>query len=155
MRDWRNSIPTPTPILSRAVKLKVIALFDSRMSIRTGLRCERKINPTVSMGLSFALGLSLATLVVPGYSAVTAPTPQDWTNLNRTVGGRLSSGFPWAKPCFSKFNGQSQHPDAGECQDVQQVYFNNSRAFFCINISPYTDNQIQWLAATTLVPGEQ
>lgn len=95
------------------------------------------------MGLYFALGLGLATLVIPGYSTVIVPSASAWTNLNKTVNGRLYAGFPWSKPCFSVFNGQQQSPDLAECQDVQQVYFNHSGAFLlCIKIIIWnTDNE--------------
>ncbi|KAF8901508.1 FAD-binding domain-containing protein, partial [Gymnopilus junonius] len=49
----------------------------------------------------------------------------DWAALNHTVGGRLYHGYPFAKSCFSTFNGNKVVPDAAECSYVQENYYNS------------------------------
>ncbi|KAL4985204.1 hypothetical protein BDW68DRAFT_148011 [Aspergillus falconensis] len=38
-----------------------------------------------------------------------------WAALNKTVGGRLYDGEPMLAPCYSRYNGQAQRPDAEYC----------------------------------------
>jgi len=45
--------------------------------------------------------------------------------LNSSLAGRLSVGTPWAKPCYSQFNGFAQTADAQQCAFVQENYFNS------------------------------
>jgi FAD binding domain/Berberine and berberine like len=49
------------------------------------------------------------------------PNP-DWDTLNRTVNGRLHATTPFALPCFSNYNGQSNQPNADACAAVQGNY---------------------------------
>ncbi|KAF8912199.1 FAD-binding domain-containing protein [Gymnopilus junonius] len=53
------------------------------------------------------------------------PSVADWAALNETVGGRLYHGYPFAKPCFSTYNGNKIVPNTAECAYVQENYVNN------------------------------
>ncbi|KAF9557220.1 FAD-binding domain-containing protein [Agrocybe pediades] len=72
---------------------------------------------------------------------------QALVGLNNSLGGRLAVGTPWAKPCFSSFNGVPQKPDTSACSFVQQNYFNvhipRSEAF-----GGYTATQYETCMAT-------
>lgn len=63
-----------------------------------------------------------------GQSLAVAP---DWDGLKRQVGGRLFSGVPFAKPCFSQF-------DSSECLAVRQKYLDErkSRLSF-LDLNPF------------------
>ena len=71
--------------------------------------------------LSFP-SLNFATSPLCGPSA---PTAAAWASLNETVGGRLYHGHPFAKACFSTYNGNKVTPNLAECAYVQENYFNN------------------------------
>lgn len=83
-----------------------------------------------SLSVAAALGVALAiaafwhqnseTVVIQGF-----PSPQDWTALNNTVGGRLALGIPWSMPCFSWYNGSSVQPQPAECKYVQENYYDS------------------------------
>ncbi|KAF8912229.1 hypothetical protein CPB84DRAFT_1742827 [Gymnopilus junonius] len=60
-----------------------------------------------------------------GITITKVPTPRDWSRLNETVGGSLSPGVPWTKPCFSVFNGESEASDMKQCTFVQKNYFDH------------------------------
>ncbi|KAF8176027.1 FAD-binding domain-containing protein [Pholiota molesta] len=47
----------------------------------------------------------------------------DWDALNATVSGRLYRGVPYAKACFSTFNGESMTVDDEACSVMQKEYF--------------------------------
>lgn len=53
-------------------------------------------------------------------------TPAQWSAFNATVGGRLVVGYPWAKPCYSNYNGQLQTPNVAACTVVQNGYKNDT-----------------------------
>lgn len=70
-----------------------------------------------------------------------APSVADWAALNETVGGRLYHGRPFAKACFSTYNGNKVVPNTAECAYVQENYFNNhsksSTTFYNVNHEKY------------------
>ncbi|KAF2163800.1 hypothetical protein M409DRAFT_57280 [Zasmidium cellare ATCC 36951] len=86
------------------------------------------------MAISFST-LSLLT-VLPAFSNTAFATPLDpragapvlsitnsqWTALNKSVGGRLQVAYPFAKPCYSYFNGNPIMPDVAACSAVQNGY---------------------------------
>lgn len=84
------------------------------------------------------LSLSLATIAVAlasidastSFVRAAAPassiTDAQWASLNSSVGGRLVNGFPWARPCYSFYNGSAQTPDAAACASVQSLYKNDT-----------------------------
>lgn len=49
-------------------------------------------------------------------------TNSQWAALNKSVGGRLAIGSPWAKPCYSSYNGNTVTPDLAACSAVQNGY---------------------------------
>jgi FAD/FMN-containing dehydrogenase len=71
--------------------------------------------------LSLVTLTSLSTHIVQG-----APLESDWAALNASVGGRLFSAEPFARPCFSVWEGQPVTPDAAQCAVIQDNYFNGS-----------------------------
>ncbi|KAF8883172.1 hypothetical protein CPB84DRAFT_1750726 [Gymnopilus junonius] len=47
----------------------------------------------------------ISSFFLIGLASAESPTTLDWDSLNRTVGGRLKIGVPFAQPCFSLLNG--------------------------------------------------
>ncbi|KAF1987495.1 FAD-binding domain-containing protein [Aulographum hederae CBS 113979] len=70
-----------------------------------------------------------------------------WSSLNQSVNGRLHRATPFALPCFSSYNGQTQTPDLGRCSEIQSDYpsptvrvdipgaFMNSQSEICLSQS--------------------
>ncbi|PPQ89860.1 hypothetical protein CVT25_004758 [Psilocybe cyanescens] len=83
--------------------------------------------------MSFGMSPSLSLIpLASGQSPLCgslAPTTSDWSALNATLGGRLYYGQPWAKPCFSTYNGNNVQPNEQECRYVQENFFNNHSNF--------------------------
>lgn len=85
------------------------------------------------MALPIASGYSLNTLSsldfaqVPLCSPLGSITTPDWDALNATVSGRLYRGVPYAKACFSTFNGESMSVDDEACSVMQKEYFDVHR----------------------------
>ncbi|KAF9561158.1 FAD-binding domain-containing protein [Agrocybe pediades] len=82
------------------------------------------------MSSQVAFGIVPTTLPAFGYGSgplcgPLAPLASDWAALNDTVEGRLHFGHPWAKPCFSIYNGNKVQPNYEECAHVQDNFFNN------------------------------
>ncbi|KAF8586167.1 FAD-binding domain-containing protein [Ramaria rubella] len=53
-------------------------------------------------------------------------TPDQWAALNTSVEGRLFAGVPFAKPCFSMFEGREVGVDGEGCEGVQRGYANET-----------------------------
>lgn len=51
-----------------------------------------------------------------------SPSQGDWNNLNRTVGGRLKIGVPFAQPCFNSWN-------SPECMNIQDNYLDECNLY--------------------------
>ncbi|KAL4997909.1 hypothetical protein BDV10DRAFT_201482 [Aspergillus recurvatus] len=49
-----------------------------------------------------------------------------WAALNETVGGRLYDGEPMLAPCYSRYDGQAQIPEAEDCTLLQNNRRNGS-----------------------------
>ncbi|KAF9561165.1 FAD-binding domain-containing protein [Agrocybe pediades] len=83
-------------------------------------------------------GQAIAASVAAGPGLALSPA---LVGLNNSLGGRLAVGTPWAKPCFSSFNGVPQKPDAAACSFVQQNYFDvhlpRSQAFGAYSATQY------------------
>ncbi|KAH9484479.1 FAD-linked oxidoreductase [Psilocybe cubensis] len=94
---------------------------------------------------SFAVGASLSlTPITFGQSPLCgslAPTATEWSALNETVEGRLYHGQPWAKSCFSTYNGNIVQRNEDECKYVQENFFNShvnrSHAFGAYSATQY------------------
>lgn len=80
----------------------------------------------------FLLPLSLLASLVTITSAspldpragapILSVTNSQWASLNRSVGGRLFAASPYAKPCYSYYNGNMITPDVAACTAVQMGY---------------------------------
>ena len=53
-------------------------------------------------------------------------TSAQWQSLNQSVNGKLQAGYPWAKPCYSFYNGSASPPNAAQCSAVQAGYANET-----------------------------
>lgn len=73
--------------------------------------------------LAFLLSHALASpLAGRASTPISEITPSQWRALNATVGGRLFSATPVAKPCYSYYNGVFTAPDLQQCTAVQNGY---------------------------------
>ena len=55
--------------------------------------------------------------------------PSDkWATLNESVGGRLLSGVPFARPCYAKYEGLVSGVEAEECAQVRGAYRNECKS---------------------------
>ncbi|KAI9707028.1 MAG: hypothetical protein M1820_004616 [Bogoriella megaspora] len=61
-----------------------------------------------------------------GDTAFDRVTSEQWQDLNETVDGRLHVGYPWAKPCYSTYNGTTALADPVQCAVVQASYGDES-----------------------------
>ena len=76
-----------------------------------------------ALSLLAALG---SIYFVHAANPISSITPAQWAALNTSVSGRLYLGYPWARPCYSFYNGSAQTPDSTTCAAVQSVYKNDS-----------------------------
>lgn len=75
---------------------------------------------------SLLVCISSTSFVVYAANPISSVTSAQWMSLNSSVGGRLYNGFPWAKPCYSFYNGSAQLPDLAACGKVQTLYKNDT-----------------------------
>ncbi|KAI9660637.1 MAG: hypothetical protein M1821_009989 [Bathelium mastoideum] len=73
------------------------------------------------------LGLSSASTQIPSV---------EWQKLNQTVGGRLFTATPLAKPCYNTYDGQPNTPDQAQCSAIGASYQNES--FIASKFAGYT-----------------
>ncbi|KAF2168172.1 hypothetical protein M409DRAFT_21616 [Zasmidium cellare ATCC 36951] len=55
-------------------------------------------------------------------TSISSVTSAQWSSLNTSVNGRLHAGYPYAKPCYSFYNGRPSPPNAGQCSAVVSGY---------------------------------
>ncbi|KAI0068041.1 FAD-binding domain-containing protein [Artomyces pyxidatus] len=70
----------------------------------------------------FLAQLVLAAALSIVHAPVRAVSADVWTQLNRTVGGKLHAGSPFSAPCFSNVNGKPVAQDLAACDVVQQHF---------------------------------
>ncbi|KAK4504904.1 hypothetical protein PRZ48_002867 [Zasmidium cellare] len=80
-----------------------------------------------STSLLFLLGLASRVLPATAWEArsanpISSITQAQWTSLNASVDGRLHAGYPYAKPCYSLYNGKPSPPEPGQCSAVESGY---------------------------------
>lgn len=55
-------------------------------------------------------------------------TSDKWAALNESVGGRLLSGVPFARPCYAKYEGLVSGIEAEKCAQVRGAYRNECKS---------------------------
>lgn len=76
----------------------------------------------LATGLALVAATTGATLESQLSASISTITPDQWSALNSTVNGRLYKAAPFARPCFSRYNGEFTKPDAAQCKAVQAGY---------------------------------
>lgn len=87
----------------------------------------------------FSLLLLSATLVLAASVRHTHPSREDWTGLNKTLGGRLQPVTPLARPCFARLNGAAVASQPELCAVVQAQY--TTPAYRVDQIAAYQETQ--------------
>ncbi|KAK4580448.1 hypothetical protein LTR86_000651 [Recurvomyces mirabilis] len=81
--------------------------------------------------LRFIPSLLLAacgTMAAPTGSQRRASTPissitaAQWASFNQSVNGRLHVNYPFAKPCYSLYEGKTSAPNTAQCSAIQNGY---------------------------------
>lgn len=67
-------------------------------------------------------GLASTTPLQARSTPINQITDAQWKALNTSVGGRLFMATPYAKPCYSFYNGVMSTPDTMQCKAVQDGY---------------------------------
>lgn len=79
----------------------------------------------LGLGLAFvASSLSRDTPAAQGLTGIVTTssiTATQWSELNSTLGGKLSAATPFAAPCFDVVNGASNEDKSG-CAAIQSGY---------------------------------
>jgi hypothetical protein len=87
------------------------------------------------------------------YDSTTPPIltipPARWTALNASVGGRLFPGVPFAKPCFSRYEGWESGVEIEGCEDVRRGYGNECKLLVTRNGTLPCVNRVAFAASNT------
>ncbi|KXT17277.1 hypothetical protein AC579_532 [Pseudocercospora musae] len=67
-------------------------------------------------------GLASTTPLQARSTPINQITDAQWKALNTSVGGRLFLATPYAKPCYTFYNGVMSTPDTMQCKAVQDGY---------------------------------
>ncbi|KAK7057873.1 FAD-binding domain-containing protein [Favolaschia claudopus] len=66
--------------------------------------------------------LAITPIAGSSRSPLSAITPDAWTSLNASIGGRLRRATPFALPCFAKYNNVTVPVDEVACKTIQDHY---------------------------------
>jgi hypothetical protein len=69
--------------------------------------------------LALVAVLGQVTALSPRATSLLFVNDTAWQSLNSSVGGRLYDGEPLLAPCYTRYNGHFQRPDAQECSILQ------------------------------------
>ncbi|KAL2842591.1 FAD-binding domain-containing protein [Aspergillus pseudodeflectus] len=72
------------------------------------------------LSLALVAVLGQVTALSPRMSSLSSVSDTAWQSLNSSVGGRLYYGEPLLAPCYTRYNGHFQRPDAQECSILQR-----------------------------------
>ncbi|KAI9656054.1 MAG: hypothetical protein M1821_005115 [Bathelium mastoideum] len=59
-------------------------------------------------------------------SPLSSITGAQWQALNQSVDGRLHAGYPWARPCYTSYDGNASDPNSLQCSTIQATYTNET-----------------------------